>query len=179
MLASSGVAKRGSDTHQQATVAKLYAAHIHDVWRWLRVLGVRAADIEDAAHDVFLSAYRAIDRFEGRSTPKSWLFSITHNLAVDYRRRAYVRREQAESSPDAVDTGASPERGAAVAQAQVILDGILDGLPDEQRTTFLLYELGGHTGAAIAEMMEVPLQTVFSRLRAAREHVERESERLL
>ncbi|MEZ4410427.1 MAG: RNA polymerase sigma factor [Polyangiales bacterium] len=115
----------------------------------------------------------------GRSTPKSWLFSITHNLAVDYRRRAYVRREQAESSPDAVDTGASPERGAAVAQAQVILDGILDGLPDEQRTTFLLYELGGHTGAAIAEMMEVPLQTVFSRLRAAREHVERESERLL
>lgn len=179
MLAGSGVARRGSDTHRQSELARLYASHIHDVWRWLRVLGVRPADVEDAAHDVFLAAYRGLDRFEGRSSSKTWLFSITHNLAVDYRRRAYVRREQAESSPDVIDLGSSPEREVAVSQAQAILDGILEGLPEEQRVTFLLYELAGHTGAAIAEMMGVPLQTVFSRLRAARERVERESERLL
>ena len=77
--------------------------------------------------------------------------------------------------PDATDPAPGPERAAEVVQARALLEGLLAELSDAQRDTFLLYELGGYSGADIAELMEVPLQTVFSRLRRARDHVEAQS----
>lgn len=179
MLLESDVVVRGCESHRQAALARLYAAHIHDVWRWLCTLGVRAADIEDGAHDVFIAAYRSLASFEGRSSPKTWLFGITHHVAIDHRRRPHVRREQIETPPDAVDAAPDPERVASMAQARDILDVILAAVTEEQRATFLLFELGGYTGADIAELMGAPLQTVYSRLRVAREQVATESAKYL
>lgn len=56
MLPSSDVVTRGSPAHQQALLARLYGLHLREVWRWLSMLGVRDADLEDAAHDTFVSA---------------------------------------------------------------------------------------------------------------------------
>ncbi len=175
MLPSSDVASHGSEAHRQAMLARLYAQHIRDVWRWLSLFGVRDADLEDAGHDVFVAAHQSLPSFEGRSSHRTWLFGITRHVGADYARRPYARREQSQSSPDLGPGDDDPERDVAVAQARAILDQILGELTDDQRVTFLLYELGGHTGAVIAELTGVPLQTVYSRLYAAREHVERRS----
>ena len=160
-------------------LARLYTSHIRDVWRWLALLGVRESDLEDAGHDVFVAAHRGLGSFEGRSSHKTWLFGIARHVAADFARRPHARREQMDSSPDLGEGGPDPEHSASVAQARTILDAILADLPVDQRVAFLLYELGGHTGAAIAELTGVPLQTVFSRLHAAREHVERHSAKYL
>ena len=179
MLPSSDVVTRGSPAHQQALLARLYSLHLREVWRWLSMLGVRDADLEDAAHDTFVSAYRGLATFEGRSSHRTWLFGIARHVAIDLRRKHQVRRESGDEAPEAHDPTPGPERAMEVVQARVLLDAALAELSDEQRDTFLLYELGGYTGADIAELMEAPLQTVFSRLRRAREHVEARSQTLL
>lgn len=171
MVPTSDVVTRGSAAHRQALLARLYVAHLREVWRWLSMLGVPDADIEDAAHDTFVAAYRSLASFEGRSSHRTWLFSIARHMAIDLRRRAQVRREPGDEAPEQPDHVPGPDRAIEVHQARAILDAVLAQLTDEQRSTFLLYELGGYTGADIAELMEVPLQTVFSRLRRAREHV--------
>lgn len=178
MLPSSDVMARGSAAHNQALLARLYVTHLREVWRWLSTLGVRDADIEDAAHDVFVAAHRSLASFEGRSALRTWLFSIARHVAIDIRRRTQVRREGADEAPESPDHAPGPDRAVEVRQARAILDEVLAQLTDEQRATFLLYELGDYTGADIAELMEVPLQTVFSRLRRAREHVLEQSEKL-
>ena len=175
MLPSSDVVARGTAAHDQALLARLYSTHLREVWRWLSMLGVPDADIEDAAHDTFVAAYRSLASFEGRSSHRTWLFSIARHVAIDLRRRAKVRREPGDEAPEVPDHVPGPDRAIQVHQARVILDALLAQLTDEQRDTFLLYELGGHTGADIAELMEVPLQTVFSRLRRARAHVDEQT----
>ena len=177
MLPTSDVVTRGSAAHHQALLSRLYVAHLREVWRWLSMFGVHDEDLEDAAHDVFVAAHRSLATFEGRSTHRTWLFSIARHVAIDLRRRIQSRRESGDEAPESPDHAPGPDRAMEVHQARAILDGFLAQLTDEQRSTFLLYELGGYTGADIAELMEVPLQTVFSRLRRAREHVVEQSEK--
>ena len=86
MLPSSDVVTRGSPAHHQALLARLYSTHLRDVWRWLSLFGVRDRDLEDAAHDVFVAAYRALADFEGRSSHRTWLFGIARHVAIDLRR---------------------------------------------------------------------------------------------
>ncbi|MBL8605040.1 MAG: RNA polymerase sigma factor [Myxococcales bacterium] len=175
MVPSSDVVSRGSPGHRQALLARLYGAHLRDVWRWLGLFGVRPSDLEDAAHDVFLAAFRALDAFEARASHRTWLFGITRHVAIDHRRRVSARRESGDALPEREDPQPGPDDALRVHEARRLLDAMLGALADEQRDTFLLYELGGYSGADIAELMEVPLQTVFSRLRRAREHVEAQS----
>jgi RNA polymerase sigma-70 factor, ECF subfamily len=173
-MSGSDVVARGSDAHRQATLARLYAAYFRDVWNWVASLGVRPSDLRDVVHDVFVAAWQSLDSFEGRSSHRTWLFGISANVARNRRARAYVRREDYGEHPEP-RSGADPERDARITEAREILDELLEALPDEQREAFLLFELAGYTGAQIAELTSVPVQTVFSRLRAARAHVERET----
>lgn len=157
-------------------VAMLYARHFDDVWRWLDALGVRRADLEDAAHEVFLAAHQGLDQFQGRSKLSTWLFGICANVASNLRRRAHVRREVCDD--DALrrsESGAVPaDESAARAQQRELLHRILDELDEPRRVAFVLYELEGMTGAAIGELLGVPMQTVYSRLHSARRFVEAE-----
>lgn len=178
-MLSSGQVTRGSLAHRRRTLTQLYIDHADEVWRWLGTLGVREADQPDVLHDTFVAAFESLASFEGRSTPRTWLFSIASHVASHRRERAYMRREVQQDPPEDACHGAGPEDAASVRQAAEILELILAELPEEQRVAFRLFEIGGMTGAEIAELTDAPLATVFSRLRAARAHVERASGRYL
>jgi hypothetical protein len=75
---------------------------------------------------------------------------------------------------ESADVAAQAERR----QAAEILESILDALPIEQRAVFTLFELDGMSGEAIAELLDIPLGTVYSRLRLAREAFQRSVTRL-
>lgn len=158
-------------------LARLYGTYFRDVWRWVSALGVRPSELRDVVHDVFVAAWQSLDAFEGRGTHKTWLYGIASNVARNHRARAYVRREVYDEHAE-VPADDDPEREARLRQARDILDGVLAPLPDAQREAFLLFELGGLTGAQIAELTGVPVQTVFSRLRAARAYVEQQRDAL-
>lgn len=177
MLERSDVLVKGGGRARRARLATLYSTHFQDVWRWLAALGVPAADVPDLTQDVFVAAYRALDGFEGRASERTWLFGIASNLASARRRKASTRREVLDDAPDPPDEGRGPDGAVELRQAHDLLTRALASLPEEQRVTFTLYELAGYTGQAIAELMGVPEQTVYWRLRAAREHVLRVGEK--
>jgi RNA polymerase sigma-70 factor, ECF subfamily len=142
------------------------------VCRALRRLGVRAADVEDVAQEVFLVVHRKLGTFQGRSSVRTWLYGISIRSASEYRRRPY---QQEEELVDRV-----PDRGARATQdteldrqrALALLDAALDKLDADKRAVFVLYELEEMAMAEVAEAVGCPLQTAYSRLYAARKIVE-------
>ena len=80
-------------SHPRLTSRQVFDEHAAYVFRVLRYLGVRDADLQDVCQEVFITVHRKIDSFEGRSSVRTWLYRISQRAASDYRRRAYVRRE--------------------------------------------------------------------------------------
>jgi RNA polymerase sigma-70 factor (ECF subfamily) len=153
--------------------------HFAFVWRSVRRLGMSAADADDAAQEVFVVAARKLGSVEaGRE--KAFLFGSAVRIASTRRR---TRRRHPEDPAETLDTrphegDASPEERAELAEARALLQSILDGMLDEQRVVFVLAELEETPVREIAELLELPLGTVSSRLRAARESFAGEVRRL-
>lgn len=162
------------------TFGEVYAQHFRFVWRSLRRLGVPESDAPDGVQDVFLIVHRRLPEFEGRSKITTWLYSICFRVARDRRKLAHIRRRAQDDEPfldcadDRTDVGAEAERRQALA----LLERMLDDLPLEQRAVFTLFELDGMRGEEIAELLDVPLGTVHSRLRLARDAFRRSVARL-
>lgn len=161
------------------TFDELYDAHFEFVWRTLRRLGVPEADLPDVAQEVFLVVHRRLANFVERAKVTTWLFRIAVRAARDRRRRAHVRREVASddfiaAAPDpGVDPGAALER----ADDRALFDRALSSMDLEQRAVFTAFELEGMSGQDIALALEIPLGTVYSRLRLARERFHRSAVR--
>jgi RNA polymerase sigma-70 factor (ECF subfamily) len=149
----------------------LYDRHFDFVWRSLRRLGVPDPDLHDAAQDVFLVVHRRLGAFEGRSKVTTWLFRICLHAARDRRRKAHVRREVLDPSLfEHVHDGAEDAAAALEKRDDLeLFDTALESMVIEQRAVFTLFELEGMSGDDIAEALEIPLGTVYSRLRLARE----------
>lgn len=162
------------------TLRAVYDEHFQFVWRSLRRLGVREADVPDAVQDVFLVVHRKLAEFEGRSKVTTWLFGIAMRVARDRQKLAYTRRRVDDEDAVAGCVDASADAFAELERKQglELLELILDGMPMEQRAVFSLFELDGLTGDDIAELLEIPLGTVYSRLRLAREVFQRAVTRL-
>ena len=163
------------------TFREVYDEHFRFVWRTLRRLGVRESDVADAVQDVFVVVHRRLGEFEGRSKVTTWLYGICFRVAKDRRRLAHVRREVDDASGSLAERG--DERVDVAAEAEKkqgleLLETILDEMPLEQRAVFTLFELESMTGDQIAEMLELPLGTVYSRLRIARDVFKRSLGRL-
>jgi RNA polymerase sigma-70 factor, ECF subfamily len=164
-----------------ASFRQIYDEHFRFVWRSLARLGVRESDLADVTQEVFVIVHRKLAEFEGRSKMTTWLFAIAMRVARDHRQSAVVRREiatddaafgdRADDSPDAATELDRRRRRA-------LLDRILDELPEEHRTVFVLFEIEGMSGLDIAELLDVPTGTVHSRLRLAREAFRRSLARL-
>jgi RNA polymerase sigma-70 factor (ECF subfamily) len=147
----------------------IYDQHADFVWRSLRRLGVPERSVDDAVQDVFIVVHRRLGEFEGRSTLKSWLFGIARRVAHDHRRRI-GRKERDEELPEVVadPAGTTPALEAERAEAVRALHAILASLDDDKREVFILAELEQMTAPEIAAALGVNLNTIYSRLRAAR-----------
>lgn len=150
------------------------------VFRAARRLGVAPSALDDVVQDVFLVVHRKLAGFEHRSSLKSWIYGITVRVVRD-RRRAQRRRPE---SPDD-DLAALPDPNARDPQADALrrealatLLRVLDALPDDQREVFVLAELEELTVPEIAEATGANVNTVYSRLRAARKSFEAEAARV-
>jgi RNA polymerase sigma-70 factor (ECF subfamily) len=148
----------------------LYADHFAFVWRNLRRLGVAPAALDDACQDVFLVVHRRMDDLPPADV-RSWLFGILRRVAADHRRA--VRRRGAvpiEAIAEPAAPGAAPDRQAGAAE---LVHRILDQLDSDKREVLVLAELEQMTAPEIAAAIDAPINTVYSRLRAARAAFER------
>lgn len=160
-------------------VAKLVAQHSRYVWCLLKRLGVPTSQLDDTTQQVFIVAARRLeDLVEGREL--AFLCGTAVRVAANTRRSLSNRqRQHTESMLDDLPSYApSGEAALEQMQARRLLDLILDRLPEEQRTVFVLSEIEGMTAPEIAAIVGVPLGTVSSRLRRGREQFHTEAARL-
>jgi RNA polymerase sigma-70 factor (ECF subfamily) len=139
------------------------------VWRSLRRLGVRPADVDDAVQEVFVVAARRLaDIASGRE--RSFLFAVAAKVASTRRRTARRRPEDGETGlADKPSDDPDPEELSELRRARPMLQEILDAMSDECRAVFILAELEELSTREIAELLDIPHGTASSRLRSARE----------
>ena len=154
------------------SLAEIFREHAPFVWRGLRRLGIPESDVEDVCQEVFVVVHRKLGDFEGRSSLRTWIYSICARTASDYRRSGRVRREVVTDAPPEMAHEGGQHDAVALRQARATLDRILDELDDDKRSVFVLYEIEELTMAEVAEALGCPLQTAYSRLHAARKVVE-------
>jgi RNA polymerase sigma-70 factor, ECF subfamily len=163
------------------TFDAVYETYFAFVWRTVRRLAGMDSAVEDIVQDVFLIVHRRLGSFEGNAPLRSWLFSIAAHVVRDTRRS--LRRKPgnlggcARSSHD-VDAIADararcPHESAAKAEAVRRLHEILAAMSDERREVFILAELEQMPVVEIAAALHANVNTVHSRLRAARAEFER------
>jgi RNA polymerase sigma-70 factor (ECF subfamily) len=147
----------------------LVEAHGDFVWRSLRRLGVPESLADDATQQVFLTTARKVDRIEhGRE--RAFLFATLSHVAAHVRRTLARKREVAyEAIDEAADPSTRPDVLLEARQARALLDVALDSLSLEHRIVFVLFELEELTAVEIAELTGLPVGTVASRLRRARD----------
>lgn len=162
-------------------LAAIYEAHFRYVWRCLRSLGVQDAALEDALQDVFVVVQRRLPEFDGRVELSTWLYAIALRIARKYRSRS--GRELARRGEVPEEGHASAPHGDAEGAAQSnellsIAREALDALDDEKREVFVLSRVEQMSAPEIASVVGIPVNTVYSRLRAARQAFEAAVQRL-
>lgn len=143
--------------------------HFRPVWRTLQRLGVFPAFIDDAAQEVFVTAWRRWSDFEGRSTERTWLLGIALRVASDVRRK----QRPSDEVPLKLATDApQPDAVTAAKEKSRRVEALLAQLDDERREVLLLCDVEGYTIPEVAEATGVNLNTLYTRLRTARQQFE-------
>lgn len=153
----------------------LYEAHVDFVWRNLRRLGVSESEADDSAQEVFVIAHRRFDEFADRGHgPRAWLFQIVLRVASGVRRH-HRRHPEVPDGGMAVDRETiDPPQADAFARREALskLDAALATIDIARRAVLVLHEIEEMTAPEIAEILGIPLNTVYSRLRIARIELE-------
>jgi RNA polymerase sigma-70 factor (ECF subfamily) len=152
----------------RADLRALYEAEERFVRRVVVRLAGPSHDVEDLVHDVFEVALRRIGAFEGRSAPRTWLYGIAVRVVAGWRRRRRLRRFLGlEEAPEPADPTTPAQWFECREQAERVYR-ILDEMGDKKRAVFILHEIEGLSGEAIASTLGCPLKTVWTRLFHAR-----------
>ena len=158
---------------------KVYDDMVEYTWNAVCRMGVRGSDADDVVQEVFVIVYRRLPEFEGRARLKTWIFEIMVHV-VQHHFRAHARKPgdratgkgtEIESLVASQDKG--PARELERRDALRVLDRLLLELDDAKRVVFVLAEIEQMTLAEIAEILEANVNTVATRLRAARRDFER------
>lgn len=159
-------------SHRRA-FRRFYREHFGLVWSMVRRFGVPSAQHEDAVQEVWLAAYRRLHTLEPDASAKAWLSTITRRVASRLRRTEHRKARKLAALHVASERG--PARADVVdgRDARRLLEALLAVLDEEQRDVLVLASVHGLSGPEIAEVLEIPLNTAYSRLRLARRRIDR------
>jgi RNA polymerase sigma-70 factor (ECF subfamily) len=162
---------------EMPSLAAVYDAHVDYVVRCLRSLGLSDGTLDDAVQDVFLVVHDKLAEFDGKAQLRTWLYAIVIRVARRHRARfarARAREVEAEGELvwDALEHELEARRQVQLARAA------LEALDQEKREVFVLIEIEQMSAPEVAEITGVRLNTVYSRLRAARSAFEHEVDKL-
>jgi RNA polymerase sigma-70 factor (ECF subfamily) len=157
-----------------ASFSSIFSEYASYVIGLLRRLGVRQADVQDMAQEVFVVVHRKLDAFEGRSSVKTWLCGITAHVAANYRRRAHIRREDLASDKEP-DAPRQHDPGLELDRRNVLLSA-LNALDPRAREVFVLHEVEELPMPEVVAIVGCPVFTGYTRLRAARKALRKQLE---
>jgi RNA polymerase sigma-70 factor (ECF subfamily) len=152
-------------------VQRAYAAHAAFIGRVIQRLIGDTPQVDDLLQETFIVAFRKRNEFRGDSAERTWLYAIAARLCMRHHRGArrldaFHRRLTGHGCH--ADTS-RPDRELEREQSAALVRAVLDQLPFVQREAFVLFELEGLAGQEIAELLGVPVGTVWTRLHHGRE----------
>jgi RNA polymerase sigma-70 factor (ECF subfamily) len=157
----------------QEAFAELFRLHGEAVFRLaVSILGQGfAAEAEDVTQEVFLKVHHALGSFRGEAEFSSWVYRIAFNQAVNLKARArYQRPHLDEAALAHAATGApGPDAQAETARRDQALSDCIGTLPEVYQSALRLYYWLGASVAEVAELLDVPENTVKSYLHRARQ----------
>jgi RNA polymerase sigma-70 factor (ECF subfamily) len=173
---SEGEAASDRSKRNALTFEEVYAQGFPHVVRWVRAFGGLDADLDDLAQETFVVVRRQLPKFDGKNL-RGWLYRITQRTVRDYREGAWFRRTLGRRHDDkrgkrnAIARQSDPSEILEHREGVRFLTQLLAKISDSHRTAFILFEIEGYTGEEIAELEDVPLNTVWSRLHHARKEL--------
>ncbi len=161
---------------RKARLRQLIADHFNPVWKFLRRIGVPAQLAEDVSQEVFLVAHRRIDDIKaGVSSERSFLLGTAYRVSRELGRKAH--RESLQDVDTELASMPTPEEQLDEKRACEVIYRLLSELDDDVRAIFVMYEMDGMTMNEIAQVLGLPIGTVGSRLRRARDDFKARFER--
>jgi RNA polymerase sigma-70 factor (ECF subfamily) len=150
----------------------LYDLYHRDVFRLVARMVGKDVDVPDIAQAAFVEISKSIQRFDGRSALRTWIYGLVANLACKHIRKA-VRRRRAMRRFEEIGFArpARPDEAYEQAEALRILERSLDDLDPKRRVTFVLCAIEGLAADEAAAALGVPVGTIYRRLSEARAHL--------
>ncbi|MFT3926410.1 MAG: sigma-70 family RNA polymerase sigma factor [Myxococcales bacterium] len=161
------------DVRDLPSVEQIYSDYAGFVWRVLRGMGIAEDVIQDAVQDVFVVVQRRLSEFDHRYSVKTWLFEIAYRVACSSRRSRHRTRLHEPTSELLQTPAPSPQEATERLQSSRLLTELLDTMDDERRVVLVLSDIEGLSAKEISELTQVNINTVYSRLRRAREELSR------
>jgi RNA polymerase sigma-70 factor, ECF subfamily len=165
-----------SPTTGVPSFSQIYKGHFNFVWSCTRRLGVNESEIDDVVQEIFIVIHRRIHTLEQPQALRSWIYGIVRRTVSTYHRakRAKVASTTTLNSEHDMQYPQQPTPQELAEQSDQVqlLWSMLEKLDAPKREVFVLSELDEMTVSEIAVAIEVPVNTVYSRLRTARQELE-------
>ncbi|HEY4106379.1 MAG TPA: RNA polymerase sigma factor [Polyangiaceae bacterium] len=168
----------GSSTVAPPNFRALFEQQFSYVWNALRRLGVPDRDLEDLTQQVFLQVHRQLPTFEPGRPVRPWLFAFAFNAASNHRQLARHRVELCVVAPETADPLPPADEQLITRQELELAELALSRVSLERRAVLLLHDVEGHSIPEVADSLNLPLNTAYSRLRLARQEYETALRRL-
>jgi len=140
-----------------------------DVWRLASHL-VGRDDADDVTQDAFVRAWRALPAYRGDASARTWLLAIARRACADHVR-SQVRRRRLAGLAGMRDRGTPSRALAADPAGATTVQALVDALPDDRRSAFVLTQVLGCSYDEAAAVCGVPVGTIRSRVARAREQL--------
>jgi RNA polymerase sigma-70 factor, ECF subfamily len=165
----------------QAQFAELAMEYMGSLYSAALRMTRNPADAEDLVQETYLKAYRAFGSFKGGTNLKAWLYRILTNTFINSYRARKRRPEQSELDDvedlylfrrlgglEAVSAGRSAEEEVLEHFTESDVKAAVESLPEQFRMAVLLADVEGFSYKEIAEILDIPIGTVMSRLHRGR-----------
>jgi RNA polymerase sigma-70 factor, ECF subfamily len=140
------------------------------VYRTLRRLGTSPSEVDDLAQEVFLALRRCWEDYDPDRPLRPFLFGISFRIASAYERKR--RREVAFGVVEVGDAGPGPDDALQSKQARALVLAALERIPLPRRAVLVMHDIDDIPVTQVASTLDIPLFTVYSRLRKARRELE-------
>jgi RNA polymerase sigma-70 factor (ECF subfamily) len=153
---------------EPASVDRFYRDHAASVLGWVIRLGGPRIDAEDTAHQVFEVALNRLPSFRGESSLRTWLYGVTRRVVANARRRSSLWAWVGLEAWMGADPGPGPEDLLHAHAQRKLVQQALEALPFAQREVVVLVDIEERPAGEVADMLGIPVGTVYSRVHGAR-----------
>jgi RNA polymerase sigma-70 factor (ECF subfamily) len=167
--------------HDVEAFGRLVDLYQNRVYGFVKRMVANPNEAEDITQEVFIRAFQSFGRFDARSSVRTWLFRIAHNLCIDRARKvertpthqSLVDPEDGAETIDVADDRWQPEQMVLDAELVEIVEQSIREMSEKLRSVLLLHDREDLSYEEIAQLLEVPVGTVKSRLFLARSHLQK------